>query len=460
MLLQISTTHEPATDLGYLLHKNPGRPQAKGLSFGTAHVFYTDASPRKCTATLMLEIDPVSLRRRGPGLSLAEYVSDRPYAASSFLSVAIAQVYGTALSGTCKQRPELVETSIPLTTTVGPVPCRGGEGFLRDLFEPLGYVVDTLQHPLDEQFPEWGGGTYFTVTLTQTIRLADLLSHLYVLLPVLDADKHYFVGSDEVDKLLRHGEGWLAEHTQKPAIARRYLKKRQSLVAEALRRLAVDEPDDPDAQELAIEKPISLHEQRLDAVTHALIDAGAERVVDLGCGEGRLLRRLLDERSVQQVVGVDVSSRSLEFAERRLKLGRMPVVKRQRIALLHGSLTYRDRRLETDPPFDAACLVEVIEHLDPPRLTALRRVVFEFVRPTRVILTTPNREYNVHWETLPAGQMRHRDHRFEWDRAEFAAWCDAAAEAFGYVVTYAPIGDDHPDTGPPTQMAIFTREAS
>ncbi|MEM6312744.1 MAG: 3' terminal RNA ribose 2'-O-methyltransferase Hen1 [Planctomycetota bacterium] len=460
MLLTISTTHTPATDLGYLLHKNPARPQAKHLSFGTAHVFYTDATEQQCTAALMLEVDPVGLKRRGPGLSLAEYVSDRPYAATSFLSVAIAQVYGTALSGTCKQRPELAASGMPLTATVGPVPCRGGEGFLRALFEPLGYEVDVVAHPLDTQFPEWGGSTYFTVTITRSVRLADLLSHLYVLIPVLDADKHYYVGSDEVSKLLRHGEGWLADHPQKPAIARRYLQKRQSLVAEALRRLAVDEPESADAEETAIERPISLHEQRLDAVMGALESAQATRVIDLGCGEGRLLRRLLAEPRFEKIVGIDVSSRSLESAERRLKLERMPAAKRERIELLQGSLTYRDRRLESDPPFDAACLVEVIEHIDPPRLAALRRVVFEHIRPNRVLITTPNREYNVHWETLPAGKMRHRDHRFEWTRQEFADWCSGVAEAFGYAVHHVPIGDVHEETGPPTQMAVFERRAS
>ena len=173
MLLTLTTTHTPATDLGYLLYKNPARPQSFELAFGTAHVFYPEASPERCTAALMLDIDPVGLvrNRRGPsgeGFSLEQYVNDRPYVASSLLSVAIAQVFGSALSGNSRERPELVNVPIPLTARLSVLPCRGGETLLRKLFEPLGYAVQATHHALDEQFPEWGEGPYFTVELSQT----------------------------------------------------------------------------------------------------------------------------------------------------------------------------------------------------------------------------------------------------------------------------------------------------
>lgn len=475
MLLSIATTREPATDLGFLLHKNPARPQMKELAFGTAHVFYPRADVDLCTASLMLEVDPISLIRRpgrgsqsSPSFSLGQYVNDRPYAASSFLSVAIAQVYGSALAGRSKERPELAEAPIPLTARLMAVPCRGGEEFLRRLFEPLGYVVAAQQHALDERFPEWGEGLYFTVTLEQSIRLSDLLSHLYVLIPVLDAEKHYYVGEDEVAKLLRHGEGWLAQHPEKEVIARRYLKRRESLVRQALERLVADEvPLIDEAQhiaaqeEAAVEKPLSLNEQRMSTVLSVLKSGGARSVLDLGCGEGGLLRRLLDDRQFEQIVGVDVSSRALEFAEDKLKLDRLPPAKAQRIRLLQGSLTYRDRRLERGglagaDGFDAACLVEVIEHLDPARLAALERVVFEFIHPRMAIVTTPNAEYNVNWESLPAGRFRHRDHRFEWTRVEFQTWAASVATRFGYSIRYLVIGPEEERTGPPTQMAVFS----
>lgn len=461
MLLTIGTTHLPATDLGYLLHKHPARLQSFELSFGKAHVFYTEASPERCTAALLLDIDPVGLvrKRRGEGEALEQYVNDRPYVASSFLSVAIAQVFGTALAGRSKDKPELAETAIPLTANLAVLPCRSGEEFLRSLFEPLGYTVTAQRHVLDEKFPDWGESFYFTVELQGTVRLQDLLSHLYVLIPVLDDEKHYWVGDEEVDKLLRHGEGWLATHPEQQLIAKRYLKRQGRLVRTALAQLVEEDNPDPDSaqeshalEEAAVEKPISLNQQRLEAVVAALKQSGAKRVLDLGCGEGRLLRLLLQDKSFEEIVGVDVSYRALEIAQERLHLDRLPSMQR-RIKLIQGSLTYRDKRLSG---YDAATVVEVIEHLDSPRLAAFERVLFEFARPAAVVMTTPNVEYNVKFENLPAGKLRHKDHRFEWTREEFQAWANRVAKRFDYSVRFMPVGPEDPTVGAPTQLGLFT----
>jgi 3' terminal RNA ribose 2'-O-methyltransferase Hen1 len=467
MLLTITCTHSPATDLGYLLHKDPSRCQSSELSFGQAHVFYPEASEERCTAALLLDVDPVGLvrGRRGPageGRALEQYVNDRPYVASSFLSVAISRVFGTALSGRSKERPELAERALPLEARLSVVPCRGGEEFLRRLFEPLGYTVTAQPHVLDERFPDWGESAYFTVGLQGSCRLRDLLTHLYVLIPVLDNDKHYWVGDDEVEKLLRHGEGWLAAHPERGLIANRYLKHRRSLVRDTLERLISEESPEADAaeesharEEAVVEQRISLNEQRLGAVLAAVKNSGARRVLDLGCGEGRLLRLLLEERSFETIVGMDVSHRALEMARDRLHLDRLPAMKKERISLIQGSLTYRDARLAG---YDAATVVEVIEHLDPPRLAAFERVLFEFARPATVVLTTPNAEYNVRFQTLPAGQFRHRDHRFEWRRDEFQSWATQTAARFGYAVRFLPVGPEDPEVGAPTQMGVFTTE--
>jgi 3' terminal RNA ribose 2'-O-methyltransferase Hen1 len=466
MLLTISTTHQPASDLGFLLHKNPSRTQTFELSFGKAHVVYPEASTERCTVALILDIDPVGLVRgrqgpEGDGGLLTQYVNDRPYVASSFLSVAIAEVFGTAMAGRSKERQALAETAIPLVAHIAVVPCRGGDGFLRRLFEPLGYLVDAVAQPLDTSVPDWGVSRYFVVTLTGTKRLSDLLSHLYVLVPVMDDEKHYWVGDDEVDKLLRHGAGWLATHPERELITRRYLKHQHSLIRDAISRLVADEDADEseaepvrEAEETALERPLSLNEQRLATVLGAIRGCGASSVVDLGCGEGRLLRLLLEDRQFSRIVGMDVSYRALEMASSRLRLDRMPPRQRERIQLLHGSLMYRDARLAG---FDAASVVEVIEHLDPPRLAAFERVLFEFARPATVIITTPNAEYNPRWESLPAGRFRHRDHRFEWTREQFQGWATVLGERFGYAARFAPVGPVDPDVGPPTQMGIFTK---
>ncbi|MFL5245051.1 MAG: 3' terminal RNA ribose 2'-O-methyltransferase Hen1 [Gemmataceae bacterium] len=468
MLLTITTTHQPANDLGYLLHKRPDRFQSFDLSFGKAHVYYPEVSAERCSACLLLDVDAVGIVRgknANQNFLLAQYVNDRPYAASSFMSVAIAQVFGSALQGRCKDRPELATTAIPLTARIDVLPVRGGERFLRGVFEALGYEVEATRSPLDERFPEWGESPYFAVTVRKTTPLAELLTHLYVLIPVFDNQKHYWVGDDEMEKLLAKGEGWLANHPEKEEITRRYLKFQPSLFRLALARL-VEEEEPADAQqddlpkekaEEVLEKPISLNEQRLGAVVASLRASGAKRVLDLGCGEGKLIRELLRDKQFDEIVGLDVSIRTLETAQRRLKVDRLPTIQANRLKLIHGSLMYRDKRLEG---FDAAAVVEVIEHLDPPRLSAFERVLFEFARPKTVVLTTPNREFNVTWETLPAGNFRHPDHRFEWTRQEFQDWAQAIGERFGYAVRFLTVGPEHARYGPPTQMGVFEAQAS
>jgi 3' terminal RNA ribose 2'-O-methyltransferase Hen1 len=459
MLLTITTTHQPATDLGYLLHKNPARLHRIELAFGEAYVAYPEATEERCTAALVVDVDTVGLVRKRE--RLAQYVNDRPYAASSFLSVAIAKAFGTALAGRSKDRPELVSVPLPLEVRIAGVPCRGGEAILRQLFEPLGYAVEAEQLPLDAIFTEWGGSRYFNVTLRANATVHDALSHLYVCIPVLDAEKHYWVGDDEVEKLLRHGEGWLAAHPHRNAIARRYLKHKKHLVREAVQRLIQQDPEEDEEkqeekaqEEAVIEKKISLNEQRLTRVLETLKEHGVMTVVDLGCGEGRLLRDLMKERSLTRVAGMDVSTRALEIARERLHADHLPSRLAEKLALFQGSLMYRDKRLRD---YEAATAVEVIEHLDPSRLAAFERVVFGEAKPRLVVVTTPNVEFNVRFETLAAGRMRHRDHRFEWTRAEFRAWAERVADQHGYAFRWLPVGPEDDEVGPPTQMGVFTR---
>lgn len=462
MLLTISADVSGA-DLGYLLHKNPARVHSFDLAFGKAHVFYPELGPHRSEAALLLDVDPIGLVRRrshATDATLYQYVNDRPYAASSFLSVAIAQVLGTAMNGRSKERQELADQPLELAALITAVPCRGDAGLLNRLFEPLGYGLEAKHYHLDERFPEWGTGPYHTIRLTNRMRLQHLLTHLYVLLPVLDAEKHYWVGEEEIDKLLRKGEGWLASHPERELIVARYLRYDRKLTRSALARLAEEDAADPDSEELSraqeeqsIEAPLRLWEQRIDAILSGLRSAGAKSVLDLGCGEGKLLKSLLEERSIARITGMDVSWKALETVSKRL-LERLAPAQRSRIELFHGSLMYKDKRLGG---FDAAVVAEVVEHLDTPRLAAFERVLFEHAQPRTVFITTPNAEYNSLFPSLPAGRFRHRDHRFEWTRSEFQRWATHNAERFGYKVRFAAIGASDPIAGPPTQMGVFER---
>jgi 3' terminal RNA ribose 2'-O-methyltransferase Hen1 len=376
------------------------------------------------------------------------------------MSVAIAKLFGTALSGRSEDRPELAETPIPLEAHLPVVPCRGGEELARRLFEPLGYEVIAAAIPLDDHFPAWGDSRYLDLRISGTVRVRDLLRHLYVLLPVMDDDKHYWVERGEIEKLLDKGGEWLGPHPDRDLITRRYLRHRPPLTREALARLS-DDADDPDAEEAShdaeeagFERTMSLAEQRIGAVISALRAAEARTVVDLGCGGGKLLQALMKDGTFERIAGVDVSVRALESAARRLHLPTMSPRQRERLTLFQSALTYRDRRIGG---FDAAVLMEVIEHLEPDRLPAMERALFGEAKPRSVVVTTPNVEYNVRFEGLPVGKPRHRDHRFEWTRAEFEAWATSVAGVHGYDVRFLPVGPLDPEVGSPTQMAVFSR---
>ncbi|TPG66778.1 3' terminal RNA ribose 2'-O-methyltransferase Hen1 [Hymenobacter nivis] len=474
MLLTITTTYQPATDLGYLLHKNPARLQSVEVAGGQAHVFYPEATAERCTAALLLDLDPVGLvRGRGPGnegFALEQYVNDRPYVASSFLSGALSKAFGTAMNGTCKDRPDLPAQALPLAVKVAVVSAPGPD-WPRRLFEPLGYEVEVETTPLDPTVPAWGPSRYYTLHLRHAgLRLQDVLTHLYVLLPVLDNDKHYYIGENEAEKLLHRGGDWLPQHPERGFITRRYLRYLAAYVNPTLARLLegteeeLPEPVAPDAPETPAaaapaaapgppaEPKLSLHDQRLQQVAQEIYDLGPKRVLDLGCGEGKLLRLLLRLPKIEYILGMDVSHQALSRAAQRLHLVEMPPRQRARLNLIQGSLLYRDERLAG---FDAAALVEVIEHLDESRLGALEAVVFGQARPGHVFVTTPNADYNQLYETLNAGEFRHDDHRFEWTRAEFAAWATAVAERHGYQVRLVGMGEEVEGVGAPSQLAVF-----
>lgn len=498
MLLTLTMTGADAPALGHLLHKHPDRVQTFDLPVGKAHVFYPEASDDRCTVALLLEVDPIGLVRGrrfgGDGFALSQYVNDRPYAASSMLAVALGRVFRTALQGRCAARPELETRALPLDVHVPALPCGPDPDLVERLFRPLGWQVSTVTSPLDPELPEWGRSPYVDVTLTGDVVLSQALGHLYVLLPVLDGAKHYWVTNDEVDKLVRAAGGWLHDHPERDLITRRYLAHQQRFVTDATERLAALDDGSPDAvidpgAEAAGAGPIAdaaasgslpgsfatepmmpreregasraevavpLRQLRQDAVLAALRDVGARRVVDLGCGEGALLAKLLSDPSFTELLGVDVSPRELDRATRRLGLDRLSDSRRARLTLRQSSLTYRDAALAG---FDAVVLMEVIEHVDLDRLPALEANVFAHARPGAVVVTTPNADYNELYEHLATGTRRHPDHRFEWGRAEFAAWVETVGRRFGYSAELRSVGDVHPDLGAPTQLALFRRDS-
>lgn len=464
MILNISTTHFPATDLGYLLHKHPDKFQTLELSVGKAHIFYPEKSNQRTSISLLLDIDSIDMVRsarniKNDGFAFGHYLNDRPYVASSFMSVAIVKAFSSAINGKCKDKPELVDVKLPFEVTIAVIPApKGGEFLIRKFFEPLGYNVELTRHKLDEKFPEWGESKYYTLKLTNTITTKELLSHLYVLIPSLDNDKHYFVTENEIEKLMQKGEGWLKEHPEKEQIIKRYLVNLSSFSRIAFERLSDGEESVEVSSDLIEKTEIqkrkeTLHEKRIKIVADKITQSGAVNVLDLGCGEGKLIRQLIKQKQFTQIVGMDVSYNQLIKAKERLHFDEMSPKQKERINFFQGSLTYKDKRLEG---FDAAAVVEVIEHLDLNRLKAFERVLFEFAKPKTIVLTTPNKEFNIMWEKLDVDEMRHDDHRFEWTRKEFAEWANKIGQMYHYQVELLPIGEEVENAGAPSQMAIFT----
>lgn len=464
MLLTLFTTHNPAQELGFLLMKHPDNLRQLELPFGKASVFFSEAADNQCTVVLMVDVDPIALVRGKGGARtgpLSQYVNDRPYTANSMLAVALKRMFNTAMAAKSKERPKLVHTSIPLQVHLPVLRSRDGADRIYALFEPLGYQVRATELPLNPRFPAWGQSPYFDVRLTATAPLHHVLNQIYVLLPVLDGEKHYYISEDEIEKLLVKTEGWLAQHPEREWIVNRALKRQRPFVQAVLEQLldrgaSVREelPSRTVSVETALETPLRLNDKRMQTVLQQLVRLDAKSVLDLGCGEGQLLRLLIENPQFQTIVGVDVSARTLVKAQERLKLDRLPPNRRDRITLHQGSLTYRDQRLEG---FDAACVIEVIEHIDPPRLPAFERTLFEYAKPRAVLVSTPNVEYNVRFKNMKPEDMRHADHRFEWTREAFQTWAYTVAERYRYDVRFVSIGDEDPEVGAPTQMAVFER---
>ena len=477
MLLTITYEGQNTQNLGYLLHKHPSRPQEFPLPAGKAYVFYPEVSDEKTTIALLLDLDSFSISRGKPGSrygKLSDYVNDRPYAASSFLSTAIARVFGSAMNGHCEKMQELADGPLKLSACVYMLPVRDKKEILKGIFEPLGYQLSYEYFLIDEKFPEWGESPYVNLTVSGRVRLADLLCHLYVLIPVFDRQKHYFVTESEVDKLLLHGAGWLEEHPMRNYIVQRYFPKTRSYADAAMQRLSERDDDKvpegnhngvlkrenertPEGDGDGTERKEIFHrldQMRLHAVVQEIIRCGASSVIDLGCGEGKLLELLLPVRDIRRLCGMDVSAGVLERAGKRLFREEHPWKERKRLELIHGSLLYKDSRL---PGYGAACVTEVIEHIPLEKLKLFEKVLFREVSSDTIILTTPNREYNARYQSVGEGKLRHEDHRFEWTRNEFSVWTARICEQYGYEVQIKGIGEEDETYGFPTQMGVFTK---
>jgi 3' terminal RNA ribose 2'-O-methyltransferase Hen1 len=463
--LSIATTRQSATDLGFLLYKHPDRvfrSDASRNSKMSAVGFYPEAADERCEFCLIVEVDPVE-RVRGAswGAGIAQYVEPLPFLASSYMSQALSLCLRSAMNGIVTSKNASEEKRLqaaavekwPLEITVSPL--RTSPALISRMFEPLGWDVSLHSVPLDIPGMTSEEARRCTDLHTLTIRgeatLQDALTHLYVLLPALDPARHYFYGEDEVQKLLDKSQNWLEQHPARELIVGRYLSKSRELRETALQQIAGDE-DETAEDETATSEPGTAHDERHLKIIEIIRNAGDVSVVDLGCGEGKLLSRLAKLPGKLQITGVEPAMRDLEKAQRNLSRNPGKQVD-PRIKLKHGSILYADEQLKG---FDIAILSEVIEHIDPDRLDHAERCVFGFMQPRKVVVTTPNASFNAMFD-LEEGQFRHRDHRFEWTESEARTWSDRICRDYGYSCELGGAGGYDPECGHLSHFIVFEK---
>lgn len=437
MILSITTKGKDADKLSFLLHKSPDKFHEFTISSGKAYVFYPVYSPEEVCASLMIDLNPVDLTRGREGSSnngIFDYVNDRPYTSSSFMTTAIAQVYSTAMSGRCKHYPNLVDVKRDFEVEITALKVLTNFE-INEILEPLGYEVRYDIYKLDDEFEDWGNSKYVTLNLKINTTLSTLLKQLYVLIPVFDNNKHYYLNKDEIDKLLEKGAEWLEGHPMKEFIIRRYLNNRY------LESVLDQTPKDKLKQ--------TLNTIRLNTVAEKIKELNVDSVVDLGCGEGKLLKLIIENTNVSKVIGADIDIKSLKIASKKLKYDS----EGERLQLVQSSAVYYDKRFKD---VDLICLVEVIEHIDEHRLQFVIDTVFNNYKPKNIIITTPNVEYNNVYE-MNDDDFRHDDHRFEWTRAEFEKWCNDICSEYGYKVTFNTVGEVDEKYGSSTQMGVFEK---
>ncbi len=475
MILTITYHGKNTQDLGYLLYKNPYRPQSVELPMGKAHIFFPDISDEKTTVALMLELDPLLLSKGKPGTGeagLFDYVNDRPYVSSSFMSGAMVKAFGTAMTGRCDSRQDLADSELQLEACVYMLPVRGDKSLIKRFWEPLGYDVDYDTFPIDERFPSWGESPYVNLHLKGKKKLSELLNQLYVLIPVFDLQKHYYVSEAEIGNLIKHGGDWLRNHPDMEYIARRYFSMAKSYAKIAIERLSGKEDDifdtemsgnnihtnvyssaHPIEEQDGSKDQAPLDKMRLETVKYEVLRSGAHSVIDIGCGEGKLLALLIGESQIEKLAGTDVSLDALAKANKRMEHVMIAERQREKLSIFQGSLMYKDDRFLG---YDTACVIEVIEHVEPEKLPVLEDILFGATAPGTVIITTPNRDFNANY-ALDEDELRHADHRFEWGLSEFSDWCNSICDRYGYTVEISGIGAKEGVDSYPTQMGVFRK---
>lgn len=420
MQLSIYTKSPDARAVSYLLAKNPDNIYERYSKNHAVRFVYHTMTDDELYATIFVTPDALSLVKDEQAYDITHYINDREFAVSSIFLSLIRSALGTALNGKPKEEYEkYVSKHFPLTFEVGPVATSLTDEEIRALWEPLGYEV-SIQAVSEQKRARF-------VTLTNSITLQQALQQLFILIPVMDDYKHYYIDEKEQERLQRYGEGWLEQHPLRDLIYKKALRFRHLL------------------HEAPKENRGSLNMHRYEAIVKQVEKLPHRLVIDMGAGEGKLTEQLAQLQTIDTLYAVDPSNTALLKMKKRFSEADFAVTP----TIQWGSLYYEDTAFKGA---DVFILCEVIEHINEDRLEPFMKLITDSYAPKNIIITTPNAEYNKVYELE---DMRHDDHRFEWTREQFRSWCSAAAP--GYDLRFEGIGEEHAVFGTPTQMCVMTR---
>ncbi|HWO95040.1 MAG TPA: 3' terminal RNA ribose 2'-O-methyltransferase Hen1 [Bacillus sp. (in: firmicutes)] len=453
MQLSMKVVGEGAENLSRLLAKNPNNLYDREEKGNRTRLVFTSSNEREAEAVIFVTPDPVELVRNSPGIfDITQYINDREFAVSSLFCSYIRTALGTALNGKPKEEfIEWVDHPFNMEVGFGPVASHLSDQTIRELFEPLGYLIEIERGEADYSFNLKQKSSARYLKLKGQITVQQALRHLFILIPVLDNYKHYFIDEKEIEKIQRYGEGWLDEHPLRSYIIEQSLRFKELINKVPISSSIVTENKVND--DVSAPPKIRLNEQRYQAIIDKVESLPLnQKVVDFGSGEGKLSVRLGMVPNVQEILAVEPSESSQLRALERFEKA---AGKDQFVCPtpIWGSLFYYDERLRGK---DIIILCEVIEHIDEFRLPNIMKTIFGEYRPNALIVTTPNHEYNAVYDMDE--NMRHADHRFEWTRGEFKDWCETWIAKFPYSMQLQGIGQEHEEYGFPTQMCTFVRK--
>lgn len=450
MQISLKVYGEHARMVSHLIAKNPHNLYERKEKGGLVRIVFTKNEEREVHILFFVTVDNMELTKNQTNFSsITHYINDRESAVSSIFCSVLRKAVGTALNGKPKDEfKEWVNYSFPLEITFGPLSTKLTNHELAGLFEPLGYelTIENGKVLLPASFAKKSSAKFITLKANQTIQ--DCFRHLFVLIPVMDQYKHYYIDEKEVDKLKRYGEGWLSFHPKRNEIIKESL-----IFSDLIEKSRLIESKPSKEKQAPLTKKKSLNQWRYEKIIETVKGLPHNsRIVDMGAGEGKLTAQLGFIRGIEELVAVEPSEREQLKAKKRIEalVGKpdflLPTFK-------WGSLFYYDSELEKK---DIFILCEVIEHIDENRLGKIFDTIFTKYKPYHVIVTTPNQDYNAVYDMNEA--KRHSDHRFEWTQQQFKEWTKYWESHANYKAQIDGIGEYVEGYGYPTQMVIFSQK--